>query len=380
MDLNYFENIKKKQLINTYFQKTCEVLKSLGDYDHLLFSAGNGDDVVFNIDPNIGEFTVDALRIALLMYTHQYPEINFPSELLSDEVNTNIFTFANGVFHQEFVKYLATCILSNKDFVFPFLPRINSSHWYTFCIQPNKERIVILNPLQDTSEEEKKFLFNICNILMGNVKNILISYGSNYKSNYNLLFENVGLQTSRLSCGETTLMIALSIMTNGEEGYTNLIKYFQSDNMLSSLLDIYEIAFNTKCTCKNCIEYVNQNKINENDENYANDEHEKYKKCISCYEKNEGSIGINNYESHKCIFCNSLFDFNNHEIIITKKNLNKKTTELFLRNEILDVVRKSSIENIKKGCNKSEELIQVKKELYELKNKYKALLETICQK
>jgi len=352
---NSTNNLEKKDKIKKYFLKTCEVLKSMGDYKHLLFSTGSIDNSTFDIDPNVGEFTVDALRIGLLIYIYCYPEINFPCNLLSDQIDCNVFTFANCRFHPEFLKSVKSYIKNNEDMILPFLPRIGSSHWYTFCIQPNKERIVILNPLENTSEDEKEYLVIICNNLIENIANNL---------DYDVLFVDVGLQTSKMSCGESTLMIALSIMTNGEDGYSHLARYFENNNLLSNILDINDISFNKKCTCINC-----NNEL-------VNIVTEKYKLCLMCEQIYGNSIGLNDIEAFQCVYCGNIFNVDNYNIILKEKNYNKKNSELSIRKHILNSIEKESIEYFKKGCDISEELLKTKNELEIIKKKYQELLNT----
>lgn len=347
--------------INTYFHKSCEVLKSLDNYKSLLFSTGVGDNMIFNIDPNIGEFTVDAFRIGMMIYMYYYPHLNFPHELLSDDTDGSVFTFANNRFHPKFLKCVLDHIKLNKEFILPFLPRINSSHWYTLCIQPLKKRIVILNPLNNTVEEEQKFLFNMISKLINE-----IGYY------FDTFIENVGLQESSMSCGENSLMIALSIITNGESGYINLLNYFNNDFKINSILDIYSISFNTKCSCVNCCNCYNDIEMKTQQCIV-----EKYKRCIKCNEHFGGSIGINHIDAYKCIYCDNLLTFDTHDLLTIKKSLNKTQSELAIRNEILNVIENESLDNLKKGCNLSEELKKTKLELVKMMKKYEELLDKI---
>ena len=325
--------------IAEYFRKSCEVFKSLGDYKHLIFSTGIGDNTMFNIDPNIGEFTVDAFRIGIMIYMYYFPNLNFPHELLSVEADGTVFTFANNKFHYLVVEHIRNHVKSNNEFVLPFLPRSNSSHWYTLCIQPNKNRIVILNPLYYTNQEEEQFLINIGNTL-----------SSILDCNYVVFVENAGLQNSCMSCGENSLMITLALLTNSEEGYVNLVKYFRGDFMVNSFLDIYDISLNKKCLCVNCTDNSKNLKIIA----------EQYKLCIMCNVQFGGAIGINNIESQKCVYCDELFTESNHKIITINKSLNKQKSEIALRTEILKVLELGSIENLRNGCNLSEDLIKNK--------------------
>lgn len=350
------ENQIKKSKLKDSFLNTCEVLKSLGDYKHFLFCTGPTDNATFEIDPNVGEFTVDALRLVLILYNYYYPQINFPVELLGDNIDGNVFTFADGKFHPEFINQLKLCIENDKEFIFPFLPRIGSSHWYTFCVQPIEERIVILNPLKSTSDEEKQYIENLCNNLISKILNKLY---------YDVLFVDTGLQTSKMSCGESTLMIALSIITNGEKGYANLINYFENDNLLKSILDVYDISLNKKCTCINCNDSTQEKII------------EKYKLCLSCKFFNDDAIKLNKFEEFKCIYCGVIFNIDNYDIVLNEKSINKLNSELSIRNELLQSVEYSSLDNLKKGCGTSEELKKTKLELELLKTKYENLLNSL---
>lgn len=318
--------------IESDFKKVCREIKSVynNNFECLLFSTGIGNNEMFNIDPNIGEFTVDAFRIGMMLYLYHNSTLNFPHELLSTETNTTVFTFADNKFHPQFIECALRYIADGKDFVLSFLPRINSSHWYTLCIQPEKFRVVILNPLSQTSNEEYEFIFN-----MGFELVRILGF------DFEILVENCGLQTSSMSCGENSLMIALAIITNGEDGYDNLRNHFKNDFVIGSILDIYSIAMGRFCHCRKCMgDELGQN-------NYII---ESYRVCLECEKTYGGSIGVNPENAEKCVFCERYLNVYTSEIKQIKKSLNKKKTELNMRNEIINAVRTENIANIPSGC------------------------------
>ena len=340
--------------IKLYFDKTCETFKEIGDYKNLLFATGLENNIMFNIDPNIGEFTVDAFRLGMMIYAYHYPDINFDVNLLSNEISGSIFTFADNKFNPSFVESVKLSIKTNTDFVISFLPRIHSSHWYTLCIQPNKDRLVIINPLQQTSNEESNFLHAMSRELFSAIG----------IQNMDVMIENAGIQTSCMSCGENSLMIALSILTNGEEGYSNLTNYLKNDHILNSLLDVYDISFNRKCLCSNCvgIEYTTFKTVVE-----------KYKCCKQCNKNYGGVIGVNIETATTCIFCSVEFNDWNSNDVRQEKSLNKLNSELAIRNELIEAVRISDIQAVKKGCSLSEQLKALKvayADLLEKSNQY----------
>lgn len=354
-----------KENLKEYFTKSCKIFKEFGKYKHLLFTTGLEDDVsfdmfsdaTFNIDPNIGESTADAIRLCIILYLYHFPNVNFNIELLNNDVNSDIFTFSNNRFHPKFLNIVDLYIDKNKEFIIPFVPKIGSSHWYTLCIQPEKNRIVILNPLSDTGNEEKKLLYDICYTLFDELE----------LNNVNIIIENAGIQTSCMSCGESSLMICLAIITNGEEGYTNLINHLKSDHIVNGIYDIYNISLNKKCFCCNCVG---------NDYCTFNIMKKKYKYCVLCAKKYGRSIGLNDENSEKCVFCATVFDDNTH-IIIQKKTYNKYNTEINIRNDILCSVENEDIESIKKGCDLREKYDKLQKEYDQLKKQFDKLTKTI---
>lgn len=352
--VNCYDNDKNHQIIKNNicdnFKKICEVFKSLGEYKHLIFSTGISDNMIFNIDPNIGEFTVDAFRIGMMLYLYHYPNVNFSSDLLNFDIDGTLFTFANNRFHPKLIEEIEISLVYSKEFVISFLPRINSSHWYTLCIQPVKSRIIVINPLSQTSKEEEKFLIDMSKELLKNL---------NLK--YQIIIENAGIQTSLMSCGENSMMIALSIITNGELGYSNLIEYLSQDYLVKSILDIHEISHRRKCFCKNCFGFFDT--MNDKTSVII----EEYKRCFKCNEYYGGSIGLNDINEKKCLFCENNFNLYNHEILRLEKSINKKESELSIRKELLSIIENESIENVKKGCDVSEELILTKNEVDRLK-------------
>lgn len=360
MYYKYMTEIKKEE-IEKYFLKTSETLKSIDNYENLLFATGIDDDVFFEIDPNIGEFTVDAMRIGMLIYMYKFPNINFSYKLLSDEIEGSIFSFVNGNINKKLLEYMMTNLSLQKDVIIPFLPRLNSSHWYTMCIQPKKYQITILDPLPMIEQEEKEFM-----------EKLGIEICKRIGVDYNIVVWNVGLQTSKMSCGENSLMMCLSLMTNGEYGYQKLLEFFESDYKLESILDVYYISTLKKCVCENCVDKNDiQNRII----------NEPYKICIKCNNKYKGSIGFNECDSENCKYCKEELTNQTYVIYTHRKTYNKKQTEILLRMEILKSIE-SGLINEKHDCELTKikkTLNNTKNELEELKLKYEKLLNEVKQ-
>lgn len=354
-------SVEIKNAVNKYFTKTCKAFKEFIKFKHLLFTTGLEDDptfdmnsdATFSLDPNIGEFTVDAFRMGMIMYVYHFPDVNFNYELLHNEINANIFTFANNKFHPKFIENVKLHMVLGTDFVISFLPRINSSHWYTLCVQPSKNRIVYINPMKSTSNDDEKFLY-------------LMSYSLFEEINHTMeiLIENAGIQTSCMSCGENSLLISLAILTNGEKGYSCLINHLRNDHIINSLLDVHDIALEKKCFCCNCVnaEYKTFKK-------YV----KVYKYCAICGSTHGRGIGLNDEDAEKCIFCGLVFDDANSSIIRNEKSFNKHYSEINIRKEIIELVDSENLDSIKKGCNTSEKLKLLEAKYAKLETDYEIL-------
>ena len=231
------------------FTNTVNALKEFPKYKHLLLSIGLEDDInydmnddtSFELDSNISEFTSDAMRLSIIYYLYNYSNLEFDTTLL--ELEHNAFTFSYGNFNDKFLKILKAHIEENKIFIFPFLPIAGSSHWYTLFIIPANSQIYLINPLNQTDEKELTYLSKVINILC---KKINIMYKTSV--------EHAGIQTSGKSCGESTLLIFLSLLINSVEGYKNLIKHLHKDLPINSIFELNTIVFGNFCECNICID------------------------------------------------------------------------------------------------------------------------------
>lgn len=353
-----------KSKLRNYFLKSSKAFKEFGNgkFKHLLFTTGLEDDLsfdmftdtTFNLDPNIGEFTADAFRLALILYLYHNTNVVFDIDLLSNEINSDVFTFNNNRFHPIFLDCIKKHLKEKTDFTISFLPRTGSSHWYTLCLQPEKTRLVIINPLKITNNKEEEYLENMFNLLCDTIN-----------TNLTIMFENSDIQSSQMSCGESNLLIMLSILTNGETGYSNLINHLKCDHVVNGICDIYDISLGKKCFCSKCV-----------GENYETFKKYTcvYKRCIKCAKSYGGGIGLNKFNVTNCVFCNNMLTNTNSEIISHDKTQNKHDTEMNIRNEIIYSVEHEDLDHVNKGCNLTTELEQLKKEHNELKQRYQELL------
>jgi hypothetical protein len=313
--------------VNDIFIRSVKTLKEFPKYKHLLFSTGlednmdydMNDDSSFSIDSNMAEFTSDALRLAVMYYLHNNSEINFDTQLLTLE--QNLFSFDSGIYHPQLIESIKKSIENGEQFIFPFLPITGSSHWYTLFIQPMARRIIIINPLSKPDKKDQyyfhKIMFMLCEKL-----------GVEYR----ICFEFANIQTSDRSCGESTLLIFLAILTAGDNGYMNLIKHLHKDSHIDSINDIKQIALGQFCKCKFCI-----------GTNLPFRELKQYYNCCkNCKELNY----VTNVT--KCIYCSNEFNNGTCKTIYYTTTENRKNVERNIRQEILDIVETGELTICKK--------------------------------
>jgi len=311
------------------FETSVKALKdAFPKYKHLLFSTGLEDNVnydmndetSFKLDSNLAEFTDYAMRLSIIQYLYNYPTLNFDLKLLETELN--IFTFSNGIFQKSLLKSIKKSIELNVDFFFPFLPVSESSHWYTLCVSPSCNKIIIINPLNNSNENELNYLHNIMQILC---KKINIEYEIN--------FENAGIQTSGKSCGESTLLIFFSLLHNNATGYKNLVQHLHKDLPIRNIFELCNVANGNFCDCNKCI-----------DENIPfNIIKIFYIGCKKCKK-------YNIYDAKECSYCKSIFTNDNSVSFHTKTSKNRQQMENQIRLNLLEAVEKCDPDKV---CKKS---------------------------
>jgi hypothetical protein len=313
--------------VNDIFIRSVKSLKEFPKYKHLLFSTGMedninydmNDDSSFSIDSNMAEFTSDALRLAIMYYLYNNPEVKFDTQLLTLE--QNLFSFDSGIYHPQLIESIKKSIDCGEQFIFPFLPITGSSHWYTLCIQPLTRRIIIINPLSKSEKKDQNYFYKIMFMLCEKLD-----------VRYNTCFEFANIQTSDRSCGESTLLIFLAMLTARDHGYLNLIKHLHKDSHIDSINDIKLIALGQFCKCNKCIGI-----------NLPFRELKQYYNfCKNCKELNY----ITNIT--KCVHCSNEFNHGTCKTIFYTTTKNRKRVEQNIRQEILDIVETEKLSMCKK--------------------------------
>jgi hypothetical protein len=190
------------------------------------------------------------------------------------------------------------------------LPIAGSSHWYTLCISPSCKKIIIINPLAKSDQKEINYLYKImCNL---NCK---------IETHYEIMFENSGIQTSGKSCGESTLLIFFSLLTNSADGYNRLIKHLHKDLPIRNIFELETVVTGKFCKCDKCIDgNLPFNIIQTN-----------YIGCKNCN-------GLNIDNSTKCSYCKINFNTENSEKINYNSSTNRKTMESGIRSGLLNAI------------------------------------------
>lgn len=312
------------------FTTSVKALKEFPKYKHFLLSTGLEDDMnydmnddsSFSLDSNVAEFTSDAVRLSIMQYLYNYPKLNFNIDLL--ELEGNIFTFSHGIFHEGLLTSINKHIALNLDFVFPFLPIVGSSHWYTLCISPASSRIIVINPLNQSDQKEAHYLYKVMNILCEKLG-----------VKYHITFENAGIQTSGKSCGESTLLIFFSLLSNSADGYKRLVKHLHKDLPICNIFELDDIVMGRFCKCDKC--------INENIPFDIIQLH--YIGCKRCK-----GLNINNINN--CSYCKLEFNNNNSEKIHYNSSTNRKNMECGIRMGLLNAVEKCDLLDPLKKCTK----------------------------
>jgi hypothetical protein len=314
------------------FMKSTKTLKEFPQYKHLLFSTGLEDDIdynwndesSFNIDSNLAEFTDHAVRLMIIQYMYNYPNLNFDINLLETNTDQNIFTFSQGVFRDSLLLSIEKHLSHNINFFFPFLPVVGSSHWFTLCIFPSVNKIFIINPLQNTDNQEMSYLYKIMTILCEKLK-----------INYEIGFENSGIQTSGKSCGESTLLIFFSLLTNGIDGYKRLVKHLHKDFPINNIFELESIALGRFCKCNTCIEGKLPFNIIQL----------KYVECIKCKKIFPKSTEI-------CNQCKEQLNTENSKEVCFNSSVNRQMMERGIRLGLLTAIENNKILNPEKICIK----------------------------
>lgn len=307
---------KQDRILNIFTTSVKALKEAFPKYRHLLLSTGMEDDIdydmndetSFSLDSNLAEFTDYAMRLSIMQYLYNYPNLKFDIDLL--DMEQNVFTFSHGVFCDGLVNSIKKSITEQSDFVFPFLPISGSSHWYTLCVSPLNEKIIIINPLQRSEENELKYLYKIMQIL-----------NNKLGTRYGIAFENSGIQTSGKSCGESTLLIFFSLLINSTNGYKKLIKHLHKDLPIRNIFELQNVATGTFCKCVNCIDgkipFIIINIF--------------YIGCKKCNRLNIDNV-------LKCSYCKTFFNDDNSERIHYNSSVNRKEMENGIRMGLLNAI------------------------------------------
>lgn len=318
-----------KERIKTIFTEIVKTLKDIPNYKYLLLSTGMEDcndydmnnDTTFDLDANLSEFTSDLIRLAIMYYLYNNPELNFDLNLF--ELG-NVFTFSGGVFHEGIITSIKKSIEHKTDFLFPFLPIVGSSHWYTLCISPDHKRLIIINPLNKSDEKEARYIYKIMHKLCEELN-----------VNYSIYFENAGIQTSGKSCGESTLLIFFALLTNSANGYKNLVKHLHKDYPIDNIYDIKEVVNGHFCVCDKCLD--GRNTFNLIRTNYFG--------CKKCK-------GLSQSDKTCCTYCKLEFNDNTCEIVCYDSSVNRKKMEQGFRTNLLNAIENCNLEFPNKTCIK----------------------------
>lgn len=324
--------MSEQERILKIFTTSVKALKeAFPKYRHLLLSTGLEDDInydmndetSFNLDSNLAEFTDYAVRLSIMQYLYNYPKLNFDVDLL--ELEENVFTFSHGVFREGLLNSIKKSIFAGTDFLFPFLPIVGSSHWYTLCVAPSCSRIIIINPLNNSDEKEMRYLYKVMHILCEKLG-----------VKYNIIFENAGIQTSGKSCGESTLLIFFSLLINSADGYKRLVKHLHKDFPIRNIFELDDIVMGRFCKCNKCIggdipfDIIQLSYIG----------------CKKC--KN---LNMNNIK--ECSYCKLLFNNENCENVCYNSSTNRKNMECGIRIGLLNAVENCDLLDPSKKCTKN---------------------------
>lgn len=316
--------------VTEIFTNSVKALKEFPKYRHLLLSTGleddasydMNDDSSFSLDSNLSEFTSDAVRLSIMYYLYNYPNLLFDIDLLNVE---NVFTFSKGLFREELLTSIKKFISSNEDFFFPFLPVAGSSHWYTLCVSPSCKKIIIINPLEHHLEQkELNYVYRLMRILCVKLE-----------VEYVIDFENAGIQTSGKSCGESTLIIMFSLLMGNANGYKNLVRHLHKDFPIDNLSELEDVIMGKFCKCNICLDGRTPFNIIQTT----------YIKCKNCFHYNPNMIS-------NCNHCKITFNNDNCELLTHNSSVNRQNMERGLRMSLLNAVENCDLENPQTKCIK----------------------------